>query len=115
MHGSFLSVNICNTSYSMLYFIGSPGTTTREFLFEFVAKCPGPWKKTFMVLLPMTGMNVLANAHFNRHGFFLVMSYFVNKKFVKSQNTKNKLALKSEMNGSLLFVLFDLTNFLLTK
>ena len=41
------------------------------------------------------------------------MSYFVNKKFVKSKSTKNKLALKSEMNGSLLFVLFDLKTFLL--
>lgn len=28
---------------------------------------------------------------------------------------KNKLALKSEMNGSLLFVLFDLKTFLLIK
>ena len=50
-----------------------------------------------------------------RHGFFLVMSYFVNKKFVKSQSTKNKLALKSEMNGSLLFVLFDLINCLFER
>ena len=39
---------------------------------------------------------------FKRHGFFSVMSYFVNKKFVKSQSTKNKLALNSGMNGSLL-------------
>ena len=64
----------------------------------------------------ISGMNILANAQkFKRHGFFLVMSYLANKKFVKSQSTKNKLALKSEMNGSLLFVLFDLTNFLLIK
>ena len=51
----------------------------------------------------------------DQDGFFLLMSYFANKKFVQSKSTKNKLALKSEMNGSFLFVLFDLKTFLLIK
>ena len=50
-----------------------------------------------------------------KHRLFLADSYFINKKFVKSKSLKNKLALKSDMNGSLLCELFDLTNFLLIK
>ena len=46
---------------------------------------------------------------------FLPMSYFVNKKFVKSNITNNKLPFISDFRASLCFELCDLTNFLLTK
>ena len=38
-------------------------------------------------------------------------NHFVNKKLIKSKDAKNKLALKSEMKGSLLFGFFDSANF----
>ena len=79
---------------------------SRKCLERHLTKCSAPHPP---------GMDILANAKKKETRLFLGDSYFINKKFVKSKSLKNKLALKSDMNGSFLCELFDLTNFLLIK